>query len=153
MKRLVSILTILLLVVALPVAVAGEEEKEAKADEKRGEVDAKANATLDELFGESPKAKELASKAHGYAVFGNWKFAFGISGGGGSGVAVNNGSSERTYMKMGTAGIGFGIGGNKYQVIFLFENAERFNGFIEKGWQADSTATSAAGNKAAQAGD
>jgi lipid-binding SYLF domain-containing protein len=152
MKRLVSILTVLLLVAALPVAIAGDEKKEAKAAENREEIDAKANATLAELSGESPKAKELMSKAHGYAVFGNWKFAFGISGGGGSGVAVNQGSGERTYMKMGTVGVGFGIGGKKYQVVFFFENADRFNGFIEKGWQADTSATAAAGNASAEAG-
>jgi lipid-binding SYLF domain-containing protein len=53
---------------------------------------------------------------------------------------------------MGTVGVGLGLGGKKYQVVFLFENAERFNGFIEKGWQADTSATAAAGTAAAEAG-
>ena len=152
MKRLVSVLTIFLLVVAIPVALAEEEEKETKSDVKREEVDAKADGTLNQLLGDSPKAKELYDKAHGYAVFGNWKFAFGISGGGGRGVAVNKGSAERTYMKMGTVGVGFGLGGKKYQVVFLFEDEKRFNGFVEKGWQADTSATAAAGTASAQAG-
>jgi lipid-binding SYLF domain-containing protein len=138
---------------ALPVAIAEEEQKDdTKADKKRAEIDTKAKETLDELLAKNEKAKALYDKAYGYAVFGNWKFAFIVSGGGGSGVAVDKGSGKRTYMNMGTVGVGLGLGGKKYQVVFLFENAERFNGFIEKGWQADTSATAAAGTAAAEAG-
>ena len=34
----------------------------------------------------------------------------GVTGGGGVGVAVNKSSGVRTYMKMGTVGVGFGTG-------------------------------------------
>ena len=43
-------------------------------------------------------------------------------------------------MKMGTAGIGFGIGGQKYQVVFLFQDSKTFTKFVEKGWKADASA-------------
>jgi len=80
-----------------------------------------------------------------------FKIAFGISGGGGNGVAVNKGSGARTYMKMGTAGIGFGIGGQKYQVVFLFQDEKTFTKFVEKGWKADASAQAAAGTEGANA--
>ena len=67
-------------------------------------------------------------------------------------VAVEKAGGKRTYMNMGTVGVGLGLGGKKYQVVFLFEDVKRFNGFVEKGWQADTSATAAAGNKAAEAG-
>ena len=74
---------------------------------------------------------------------------FGFSGGGGNGVAVNKSSGDRTYMKMGTGGIGFGLGGQKYQVIFLFQDEKTFHNFVEKGWKADASAQAAAGTDGA----
>ena len=74
-----------------------------------------------------------------------------FSGGGGSGVAVANASGERTYMKMGTGGIGFGIGAQKYSVVFFFEDQQHFTNFLEKGWQADTGAQAAAGDAGANA--
>ena len=83
---------------------------------------------------DSDSAKELYDKAIGYAVFDNTKAALGVSGGGGSGVAVDKASGTRTYMKLGTAGVGFGIGVKTYQVIMLFEKDKVFRSFVDKGW-------------------
>jgi lipid-binding SYLF domain-containing protein len=152
MKRWMSATLVLVMIATVPVALAEEEEKETKTDKKRAEIDARSKEALDELFASNEKAKGLYDTAHGYAVFGNWKFALGISGGGGSGVAVNKGSGERTYMNMGTVGVGLGFGGKKYQVVFVFEDEKRFTGFVEKGWQADTSATAAAGTATAEAG-
>ena len=48
-------------------------------------------------------------------------------------------------MKMGTGGIGFGLGANKYQVIFLFQDSQTYDNFVNKGWQAAVSANAAAG--------
>jgi len=153
MKKWMSVLTVMMmLLAAFPGAVAEEGDKETKPEKKRAEIDARSKETLDELLAKNEKAKELYDTAHGYAVFGNWKFAFVVSGGGGSGVAVDKATGKRTYMNMGTVGVGLGLGGKKYQVVFLFQDDKTFNGFIEKGWQADTSATAAAGTAAAEAG-
>ncbi len=151
MRRAACMAMMFLMLGATPAALAGDDEA-GKSGRKRAEIDAKAQATLDELFGESAKAKELYESAYGYAVFGSWKFALGISGGGGTGVAVNKKTGDRTYMKMGTGGVGLGLGGKKYQVVFIFENAKRFDSFVEKGWKADTSATAAAGTAAVDVG-
>jgi lipid-binding SYLF domain-containing protein len=52
-------------------------------------------------------------------------------------------------MKMGTAGVGLGLGVNKYDVIFLFQDKQTFDNFVNKGWQADAGATASAGKAAA----
>lgn len=124
---------------------------ELKKAAKRAEVDEVAEATLKRLFAENAKAKELYNRAYGWAVFDNTKVAVGVSGGGGKGVAVKKDSGERIYMKMGTAGVGLGLGVNKYQVIFFFQDEITARNFIEKGWQADAGATAAAGKEAAEA--
>lgn len=139
----------LLFVLCLGAALAGADEK--KNDEKRAKIDAMAAEALQTVFAKSPEAKELSRKAIGYAVFSNLKIALGGSLGGGSGVAVPR-SGKRVYMKMGTAGIGFGVGGQKYQVVFLFETEEAFRSFVDKGWQAGTSAQAAAKDKGVNVG-
>ena len=148
--------------VAAPKAAKAEEKAETKAEEKaeetapaagptraaggkQGKIDAAAQETLDKLFAQSPGAKTLYGKAAGYAVFTNTRVAIGLTAGGGSGVAVNNATHARTYMKMGTGGVNVGLGAQKYQVVFLFETAKALDNFIEHGWQGGGSATAAAG--------
>ncbi len=60
-------------------------------------------------------------------------------------MAINKNSNEKIYMKMGSGGIGFGLGAQKYQVVFLFQDDVTFKSFIEKGWSAETAANAAAG--------
>ena len=124
--------------------------KDMKQESKRMQLDETAEEALQTLFAEHPKAKDLYDKSFGWAVFDNLKLAFGFSGGGGNGVAKAKESGEKTYMKMGTAGVGFGLGVNKYQVIFLFQDSQTFDNFVNNGWQADAGATASAGTSAAE---
>jgi lipid-binding SYLF domain-containing protein len=137
---------------ALPGSVSAEESWESlNKNAKRAKIDAEARAALDEVLGKNKNAGELYGKAYGWAAFDNLKIAIGWSGGGGNGVAVNKGSGARTYMKMGTVGVGFGLGAQKYQVVFLFQDEKTFRNFVDKGWQADATAQAAAGTAGAGA--
>jgi lipid-binding SYLF domain-containing protein len=134
-------------------AVAEEEmtSAELKEESKRVKIDEVAKETLDKLFAENAKAKSLHDESVGWAVFDNTKVAFGLSGGGGNGVAVSKTSGRKAYMKMGTGGVGLGLGVNKYQIVFLFQDEQTLKNFIEKGWQADAGATASAGREAAEA--
>jgi lipid-binding SYLF domain-containing protein len=159
MKKYLCLLIALALVTAAPVALAQEEGEEESADwkstkreAKRQKIDAMAQESLDALFAGSPKAKDLYDKAHGYAVFDNLKISIGITGGGGVGVAVDKSAGTRTYMKMGTGGLNLGLGGQKYQVIFLFQDAKTLTNFVEKGWKAEGSAQAAAGTAGANKG-
>jgi lipid-binding SYLF domain-containing protein len=149
MRTTLVVLTILALVATASVAVA--KDKEAKAAEKRQEIDAVAKESLDRLLKTSSNASKLYEQAYGYAVFDNLKIQFLVSGGGGAGVAVDKQAGTRTYMKMGTGGIGLGLGGQKYQVVFLFENKKSFDNFVEKGWKAETSGQAAAGTAGAGA--
>jgi len=130
------------------------EEKsweELDAASKRAKIDETANKTKDDVVEAHAKAKDLYSKAYGWAAFDNLKIAFGFSGGGGNGVAVNKKTGHRTYMKMGTAGVGLGLGVKGYQVLFLFQDQATFDNFVDKGWQADASANAQAGGEGAGA--
>jgi lipid-binding SYLF domain-containing protein len=130
---------------------AEESWKSLKRESKRMKIDETAQETLNTLFASSPKAENLYEISYGWAVFDNLKLAFGFSGGGGNGVAKVRESGEKTYMQMGTAGIGIGLGINKYQVVFLFQDSRTFRNFVETGWQADATASAVAGQTGAEA--
>jgi len=143
------VLCILLPSWALPLAAQEEipKWKSLERDAKRAKIDETAQQALDELFTKSVKAETLFEKAYGWAVFDNLKVAVILTGGGGNGVAVDKETGDRTYMKMGTAGIGLGLGGQTYQVVMFFQDKGTFVNFVENGWQADAGVTAAAGTE------
>jgi lipid-binding SYLF domain-containing protein len=150
----VSLLSIALLLFSAGVALAEEAKKEEKKsgnDQKREKIDTRAQWALERLFKESEKADELFKDAFGYAVFDNTRVTFGITGGGGTGVAVEKESGKRTYMKMGTGGVALGIGAQTYQVVFFFQDETTFRRFVDEGWEAEASASAAAGTAGANA--
>ena len=149
--RLASRIAVALLVLLVPAAAlaAKGEKKEAKIAAEKAKIDAEAQGVLDAVLAKDPGAKALKDKAYGWAGFDNTKVAIGISGSGGEGVAI--GPSGRTYMKMGSAGVGLGLGAQKSQMLILFETKEKFQSFINGGWAGGAGATAAAGDKGANA--
>jgi lipid-binding SYLF domain-containing protein len=53
---------------------------------------------------------------------------------------------QRTYMRMGTGGLGLGIGAQRYELIVLFEDTAHLARFIQGGWDASASAAAAAGS-------
>ena len=117
-----------------------------QAQQRRQEIDSNAQIVLDDLL-KQENARSLYDRAVGYAVFTVTKGGFIVSGGGGNGVAVDKATGQRTYMRMGTAGVGLGIGGQRYSLIMLFETKDRLDKFIAGGWDSRATAEAAAGKE------
>jgi lipid-binding SYLF domain-containing protein len=151
MERMFALFWIALFCAAPIASLAAEpaaepsKSKQAKIEGQRKELDALAEETRDAVLESSPTAKDLYAKSYGWAVFDNLKVGFFISGGGGKGVARETESGKKTYMKMGTGGVGWSFGGQKFQVLFLFQDEKSFRNFVDKGWTADASATAAAG--------
>ena len=146
--KLASIFLSLALVVSCASAVAQDGTK-TKAQRKKETIDIMAQGALDDLFAKDKHAKELYDLSYGYAIFSSVKVMFGVSGGGGSGVAVIKNTGQRVYMKMGTGGLGIGLGGQKAQIIFLFQDRKTVEDFIYNGWQGDASANAVAGTSGA----
>jgi lipid-binding SYLF domain-containing protein len=132
-------------------ASADEESEQAKMAKQREKTDQMASTSLDRLMSATEKANAMLENSYGYAVFDTTKAGLGVTGSGGTGVAVNNASGERTYMKMGGAGIGASVGAQNYQLIFMFENQEAFEKFVDGKWQGEPSAEAAAGTEGASA--
>ncbi len=134
--------TFLMMLCQVPAA----QEVDPKVAEDRQEADAKAEETLAEFFENIEGAQALYEEAAGYAVFRVTKAGFGVSGAGGTGVAVNKNSGSRIYMKMGAAGVGFTFGASRYDIVILFETEEGLSGFTTGGWDSAATAQAVAGS-------
>jgi len=144
-KAIVMIAALCLVVWAGQLGAQDTSWEDLDKQAKQAKIDEVAKASLDEVLTGSKGAKELFDNSYGWAAFDNLKIAWGFSGGGGNGVAVNKKTGARTYMKVGTVGVGLGLGAQKYQVVFLFQDEKTFNNFVDKGWQADATAQATAG--------
>lgn len=122
---------------------------EATPEETRDKLDAMAGANLDRLFSKNEDARILFDASAGYAVFDTRKITLGVAAGFGRGVAVSRETAERTYMNMGTGGVGwsFGLGGFETQVVILFETTEGFKAFITNGYDATAEAGSMLGDE------
>jgi lipid-binding SYLF domain-containing protein len=132
--------------------VVGTAVAQDEAAERRSEIDANANATLERMYTSVEGSKALFDEAAGYAVFSATKAGFGISGGGGSGVVVDKGAGNSVYMNMAMGGVGFTYGAEQYDIVMLFENTDRLNAFIDGGWDAGAAAEASAGGNSAAAG-
>ena len=155
MKQWLAALTAGILVIGLQSTLAGEDAdpqvdpQVEKSEKRRQRLNSMAEEALERLFTESPKAKRLYDRAHGYAVFSSTKVSIGITGGGGSGVAALKDSGERVYMRMATGGVSVGLGGQKYHIVFLFQDRETWGTFVNNGWEAEASANAVAGTAGA----
>jgi lipid-binding SYLF domain-containing protein len=141
-----------------PVAQA---RKKQSPDEQRTSIQKMHEEVLAELYELQPSAKAKIRKSVGYAVFSNVGVNLVIASfAGGHGIVVEKGmiSDTETYMKMGSAGLGLGLGVKDFRGVFVFYDKAKLKSFIDKGWdfsaQADAAAKSGEkGGSAAGAGN
>lgn len=133
------------LAVALPATVAAKDKVEAK----RAEVRKMRDEVLARLYEAHPGAKSRIREAAGYAVFSNVGVnVFFASVAGGTGIVVERGTlrDTETFMNMGSAGVGLGVGVKDFRAVFVFSDRARLREFVDKGWdfsgQADAAAKS-----------
>jgi len=116
----------------------------ASVQEERAEILKMESDTLNYLYSKDKSARRNVQNAAGYAVFSNFGMKIFVLGSGkGSGVAVNNKTKKKTYMKMVElqAGLGFGVKkftqqntttkGLHSQVLFLFPPGSGFTRLLK----------------------
>lgn len=145
-------LPLLLLVVCFVAGLAPTGFAKGSLEDKKEKTRKMRDAVLADLYKEKPELKNRIKKAEGYAVFSNVGVNLVIASfAGGSGVVVDRKGHE-TFMKMGSAGIGIGLGVKDFRGVFIFHDKDKLQKFIDKGWdfsgQADAAAKS--DNKGAQ---
>ena len=123
--------------------------KETPPAEVRAEIDNMEQSAIENLYKASPYAKQQLADSYGYAAFDTRKFSFLITTEYGAGVAVEK-SGSRTYMKMASGGVNIGLGGEFYQIVFIFQNRQAFDRFVNEGFEFGSEATATGGTESAR---
>jgi len=116
-----------------------------KIEKKKTEVRKMAQDTLARLYKAEPSAQSALERGAGYAVFSNTGVKILLGGSGkGKGVAVDNKTKKEVFMKMLEVQVGLGVGVKKFSVIFIFENENALNKFVNSGWEMGGQADAAA---------
>ncbi len=147
----IGLTTVGLVVGGIGWANAQEEDAADDAAELKARqmvIDTRSRTTINELLETNDSAKRLYAEAAGYAVFAATKVGgFLVTGAGGSGVVVNKGTGDRVYMRMGSGGLGFGLGAQQYNLVIMFEDAPHVERFMDGGWDTSATAQAVAGQE------
>jgi len=151
----IFVIVLLLSAAASPPSASGADDAKSK-EKARADIVKMSDATLSQLYKAQPQAKAAVAKAAGYAVFNNFGMKILVAGSGtGKGVAVNNSTKKKTYMKMVEVQAGLGFGVKKFRLVWVFEKQKDLDAFINSGWELGaqtSAAAQASGQGAAFAG-
>jgi len=132
-------------VLAVALLSAGAARAKETNEQKRDNIRKMATETLNDLYKLHPAARADIQKSAGYAVFDNMGVhVLLVSSAHGSGLAVNSKTHQDTFMKMISAGAGLGVGVKDYRVVFVFENQNALQHFIDSGWEGSAQADAAA---------
>jgi lipid-binding SYLF domain-containing protein len=142
-KFLLRVLACVTIISTLSLSTAFASEKLAA---KRAELEKKCDSTLELLYQKKPNARRVIDNSSGYAVFANSGYKLGLLGSShGRGMAFNNRTGEKIYMRMNEFTLGLGFGAKEYAMIFVFPNQAAWKNFTEKKWEyggkADASAT------------
>jgi lipid-binding SYLF domain-containing protein len=140
----IFVIVLLLAAAASPPNASGADDAK-KKETARADINKMSDATLARLYKAQPQAKTAVAKAAGYAVFSNFGMKILFAGGGsGQGVAVNNATKKRSYMKMVEVQAGLGMGVKKFRLVWVFENQKDLDAFINSGWELGGQTSAAA---------
>ena len=126
MKKFLAALAILLCMTATALAASNDS-----VAEQRWQVDQLSAKTLEKLYAKYPAAQRVIGKCYAYATLSNSgvKVLF-IGSSHGRGVAVNNQTGEKVYLRMKELSAGLGLGAKEYNLIFLLNTQEAWENFI-----------------------
>lgn len=119
------------LVVTLLLTVTATTTFAASAAEERRQIDELSQKTLAKLYAKYPHAERVINKCYAWATLSNSgvKVLF-VGSSHGRGLAVNNQTGERVYLRMKELSAGLGIGAKEYNLIFLINTRDAWDNFI-----------------------
>ena len=127
-KRLVLFMSLLMLCLMTATALAADVNK---VEKERGEIQELSTKALRGLYEKVPAAKGVIENSYAYATLSNTGIKLGLFGDAhGRGLAVNNATGEKVYMRMKEMGLGLGLGVKEYDLIFVIATEEAWKSFI-----------------------
>ena len=140
-KITLRLLTVtLMLMLALSGAVLAKS-----ANQQRAEIGRLHTKALANLYEVNPNAQDVIAGSYGYATISSTGAKIGLFGSAhGRGLAVNNVTGERVYMKMEEYALGIGLGVKEYDLIFVFGSEHAWDSFVSGKFKVGGEATASA---------
>lgn len=127
MKKFFVMATVLLCMFTVTTAFAAS----GSVVEQRKQIDELNVKTLNQLYEKYPHAERVIGECYAYATLSNTGIKLGILGSShGRGLAVNNQTGEKVYLRMKELSAGLGLGAKEYNLIFLLNTREAWENFI-----------------------
>ena len=126
-RNILIVSSVFCIVLAAGVIAAEESWESLNKQAKQAKIDEVAKESLDEVLKGSEGSKQLYDNSYGWAAFDNLKIAWGFSGGGGNGVAVNKKTGKLVWENAAPAtnilhgswsNPSYGVIGDTPQVLF-----------------------------------
>ncbi len=142
MKTATWFMAVLMMCLMTATAFAANPEKIQK---ERTEIEELSEKALQNLYAKVPSAERVIENCYAYATLSNTGMKLGIFGDAhGRGLAINNETGERLYMRMKEMGLGLGLGVKEYDLIFVIGTEAAWNSFISGDIKFASAAEAAA---------
>ena len=127
MKKFFAALTILLCLLTATAFAASKDS----AAEQRKQIDELSDKTLAKLYEKYPHARRVINECYAWATLSNSgvKVLF-IGSSHGRGIACNNRTGEKVYLRMKELSAGLGLGAKEYNLIFLLNTRDAWENFI-----------------------
>ena len=146
MKKATWIMAVLMMCLMTATAVAANPEKIQK---ERTEIEELSEKALQNLYAKVPSAERVIENCYAYATLSNTGMKLGIFGDAhGRGLAINNETGERLYMRMKEMGVGLGLGVKEYDLIFVIGTETAWNSFVSGDIKFATSAEAAASDGA-----
>lgn len=146
MKKLFTLLMATFLVCLLT-AVSFAATSQEKIDKQRAEIDTLSVQALNNLYEKIPSSKNVIKNCYAYATLSNTGMKLGWFGDAhGRGLAINNATGEKVYMRMKEMGVGIGLGIKEYDLIFVIGTEKAWKSFISGDIKFASSADASASN-------
>ena len=100
-------------------------------DEVRAKLDEMSTQVLERMYEKYPSSEEAVKDSYAYCTISASGVKWGFYGDDhGRGVAVNNETGERIYVKMKEVSLGLNFGAKEYDLLFVIQNQEAWDRFI-----------------------
>lgn len=126
-RRIFQLVLFALVLVMASTAFAAK----ASPEEQRAELDGMRGKVLERMYQKYPSAEEAVQDAYAYCTISASSVKWGFIGDDhGRGMAVNNHTGEKIYVKMKEVSLGINFGAKEYDLLFIIANKKTWDRFI-----------------------
>lgn len=134
------LITLLIILTSASVSLAKEDP-----DKERAELMQMSGAVLERMYEKYPETYSAVENAYAYCTISSSSVKLGFWGTDhGRGVAINNETGQKIYVKMKEVTVGLNIGAKEYDLLFIITNEDAWDKFTSGKIQFGNEVTAAA---------